>query len=420
MRRAAIVLAVLAAIAFVFFIFLNNQSQASGLGQVQTTSAATSVSQQTVPTQTPDLSVVRSNDQVVAEGRLIPIKFVNLSFNIAGLIEEVYASEGDYVEAGQLLAKLSHQEEFEAQLASAQLELVNAQQEIKTLYDNAPLAAAEALQDIVTAPQLVDEAQRQLYNLQGGEVNSTDVEIARANVAFAENELEKAREAYKPYANKPEGNLTRAALLSKLAEAEKKYDDAVRRLNALTGGPTDEKIAQAEAELALARAQLADARRRYEVLKNGPDPDRLKLAQAKLDNAEAQLAAAEASLEKLQLKAPFAGTVASSDLRVGEYVSPGVSVLMLVDFSDWLLETTDLTELNVVKIDEGSPAVITCDALPDIQFPGRVKQISKIGENRQGDITYKAYIEMNQWDDRLLWNMTCSAVIFTGIEQSSE
>ena len=406
----------MAAIAFVVFIFLGNQNIVSGSDQSDTPAA--NIPREEVPTALPDLSAVKSSDEVVAEGKLVPINYVNLSFNTSGLLYEVYVSDGEYVEAGQLLAKLSDLAEYESNLAAAQLELVNAQQEIKVLYDNAPLAAAEALQDISSAPVDVSDAERQLNNLQSGAVNEIDIEIARANVAFAKKKLEDAQAAYQPYANRPEGNLTRAALLSKLAEAEKDYEDATRRLNALTGGPTDQKVAEAEADLALARARLAEARRRYEILKNGPDPDQLALAESKLDNAEAQLAATKASLQKLELRAPFAGTIASNELKVGEYVAPGVKVVLLVDYSDWLLETTDLTELNIVKIADGYPAVITCDALPDIQFAGQVKLVKSIGENRQGDITYTVIMDMNQMDERFLWNMTCSVVIFTEFDPS--
>lgn len=413
MKRAAIIITILAAIAFVVFIYIGNGSTASGSIQPQATLPASTTPIAESQSEQDNSSAITSSNEVIAEGKIVPNKFVNLSFNTSGLVEEVYISEGDTIEAGQLLAKLSGEEEFQASMAAAQLELVNAQQEIKRLYDEAPLAAAQALQEIATAPDAVTSAERTLNNLQSGVVSETDVEIARANVAFAENELNKAREAYQPFANKPEGNLQRAALLSRLAEKEQAYNDAVRQLNALTGAPTDQKISQAEADLALARAQLSEARKRFEILKNGPDPDDLTLAESRLNNADSQIAAAEAALNRLQLKAPFSGTVAKNDLKVGEYVAPGVSVLMLVDFSDWFLETTDLTELNVVKIKEGSPAVITCDALPDVQFPGSVVRINSIGENRQGDITYSVLVSMEDYDERLLWNMTCSVVIFS-------
>ena len=114
MKRAAIIISVLALIAFVVFIFLGNQNPVSGSQQALTTVAP--ISQGQVPTLAPDLSAVKSSDEVVAEGSLVPIKYVNLSFNTSGLVDEVYVSDGDYVEEGQLLAKLSNQEEYESNL----------------------------------------------------------------------------------------------------------------------------------------------------------------------------------------------------------------------------------------------------------------------------------------------------------------
>jgi multidrug resistance efflux pump len=319
--------------------------------------------------------------------------------------------EGDSVEEGQVLAYLSNLEQFEAAIASAELELLNAQQSLNALYLNAPLEAAEALKELADAPVEISASERQLAGLTSGKVSQTDIDIARANVVFAENKLKAAQDAYAPYANKPEDNLARATFLTRLSEAQKEYDDAVRRLNQLQGTASPEKIAQAEADLALAKARYDSVQRKYEILKNGPDPDKVALANAQLKNAEAQLLSAQASLENLKLKAPFAGTIVVNDLKVGQYVTPGVPLIKLVDFSDWQVETTNLTELNVVYLNEGDRAIITFDALPELKFPGTLVRIQSLGENMQGDIVYTAIFELDQFDDRLKWNMTCSADI---------
>jgi multidrug resistance efflux pump len=163
----------------------------------------------------------------------------------------------------------------------------------------------------------------------------------------------------------------------------------------------------------LAKAQQTEAERVYEILKDGPDPKEVALAEAKLKNAQSQLTAAQAAVGNLELRAPFTGTVVTVDLKSGEYVNPGVSVVMIADFSDWRVETTDLTELNVVRINENDPVKITFDALPGVEFPGRVSLIRTLGESRQGDITYTVLIDLEKYDPRLRWNMTCSAVIGT-------
>ncbi len=74
-----------------------------------------------------------------------------------------------------------------------------------------------------------------MRNLQST-AGQADIDAAKAQVVLARDALDKAEEDYEPYANKPEDNLVRANLLSRLSAAQKTYDDAaVRNLNALQG-----------------------------------------------------------------------------------------------------------------------------------------------------------------------------------------
>jgi HlyD family secretion protein len=83
----------------------------------------------------------------------------------------------------------------------------------------------------------------------------------------------------------------------------------------------------------------------------------------------------------------------------------------LADFSQWQVETDDLTELNVVRVREGAAVQLAFDALPGVTLPGTVVQIKPIGVNKQGDITYTVVIAPDRWDERLRWNMTAVATI---------
>jgi HlyD family secretion protein len=86
-------------------------------------------------------------------------------------------------------------------------------------------------------------------------------------------------------------------------------------------------------------------------------------------------------------------------------------LVRLADLSGWRVETTDLTELSVVRIKGGDRAIITFDALPGVEIPGTVTRINALGENRRGDITYTAVITPDEQDARLRWNMTASVMI---------
>jgi multidrug resistance efflux pump len=408
-KRAAIFVSILAGIALVVYLILINRQTAQSIEALANAQAVPVTNSTATLEELPE--VIKSADGVIAKCKLVPKQFVDLSFNTNGLINEVMVQEGDTVSEGQVLARLGNFEQIQASIASAELDVLNAQQTLDELYMNAPVEAAEALKELADTPVEVVNAERQLQGLTEGEVSQADIDIAKANVAFAEKKRDDAWKAYEPYANKPEESLARANLLTKYSEAQKEYDAAVRKLNQLEGTASEAKIAQAEADLALARVRYENAQRRYEILKNGPEPDKVALANAQLTNAEAQLASAQAALNDMELKSPFSGTIVSTDLVKGQYVAPGVPVIKVADFTDWQVETTNLTELNIVYLQEGNRALIVFDALPDLQLPGTLTRIQSLGENLQGDIVYKAVFNLDQIDDRLKWNMTCSADI---------
>jgi len=120
---------------------------------------------------------------------------------------------------------------------------------------------------------------------------------------------------------------------------------------------------------------------------------------------------AQVALDETELRAPFSGVVASLDMKTGEYVALGAPTIHLADLSTWQIETTDLTELDVVRVSAGSPVTMTFDAIPGLELSGMVSRIRALGENKQGDITYIVTITPDQQDERLRWNMTVSASI---------
>ncbi len=110
--------------------------------------------------------------------------------------------------------------------------------------------------------------------------------------------------------------------------------------------PEDFQLAvdQAEAEVARALYQLEIARGEAEVAREewerlevgGPEPSPLalhipqvRLAEAALKAAQARLREARLRLERTHLRAPFAGRVRSTDLDLGQYVTPGRAVARL-------------------------------------------------------------------------------------------
>ena len=89
----------------------------------------------------------------------------------------------------------------------------------------------------------------------------------------------------------------------------------------------------------------------------------------------------------------------------------GSPMVRLADLTTLQIETDDLTELNVVRVEEGAPAIVTFDAIPGLTTTGKVVRIKPLGENKQGDMTYTVVVQPDQLDDRLRWNMTAAVAI---------
>jgi multidrug resistance efflux pump len=357
------------------------------------------------PTATSQGEAADVPEVVSAEGQVEPANYVRMSFAAGGLVGEVQAVEGQQVEKGELLARLGDHSQIQASLAAAELQFVAAQQAYDALFDDLDVAQAAALKAVADGRAVVKDARRYLDNLQAP-ADTADIDQARANLTLAENRLEKAQEDFAPYENKPEDNLVRAALLSRLAQAQNDYDAALRLVNNLEGSADEIDIAQAEANLALLQAQLIQAEEDYSAMGDGPHPDTLEVVGAELEFARAQRTAAEEQLAQHELRAPFSGTVVSVEIKSGEFAPPGLAAITIADLSEWRIETTDLGESDVAALASGMQAQITLDAFPDVSLVGIVLEVGLMGEDSRGSVTYPVVIRFEAGDLPVRWGMT--------------
>ncbi len=353
------------------------------------------------PTSTPAVTPVAAGpDEILAEGHVVPRDSAWLIFRVSGRVDEVLVSEGQPVEAGQVLIRLGDREQAEAALAAAELARLQAQQRLDDLKRTADLAAAQARQEVARAEQALLDAQQALDDLDT-DAYQDQLDRAWEDVTKAQDEVKDAQEEVDKYQNLDPDNPTRKRAEDRLSSAQDRLEKAQREYDRLKN-----RLEQARAAVAEAEAALAEARHTYEQRQSGPDPDDLALAEAQLRQAEAQVAAAQAGLDSLELKAPFAGTVVEVRVAAGESVMPNQPVLLLADLSTLYVETSDLSETGVVKIQEGQEAEIHVDALPEITLKGTVERISDQFSTKGGDIVYTVRIRLSEPDPRLRWGMT--------------
>jgi multidrug resistance efflux pump len=78
----------------------------------------------------------------------------------------------------------------------------------------------------------------------------------------------------------------------------------------------------------------------------------------------------------------------------------------VVNASSWFIETTDITELEVVNVAVGQKVTFTADALSDVTMEGVVTEISQSSFVQGGDVIFTVRIAAQDVDPRLKWGMT--------------
>jgi multidrug resistance efflux pump len=340
---------------------------------------------------------------VIAEGHVVPKDSANLYFTVPGDVIEILVKEGDQVTKGANLARLGDRQSYEASLATAELALLNAQQQLDDLNEKASIVTSDSNLAVLDAEDVFMNAQKHLEEVDTQE-HENQIDDAKKAVSDAETVLNDAQDDFDKYKDLAVDNQNRKDAENKLKDAQNKYNQAVRDRDTLIN-----ELARAQEDLVNAQANLDQARRDAEARKVGPDPDQLALAQSQVQNASAQVDAAKSALDKLTLVAPYDGKILKVDMSVGEHVQPSQTIMVLADTSSWYVETSDLTENEVVKIDTGQSVILLPDALPDVKMNGIVESIGETYVEHSGDITYVVRIKLDQPDPLLRWGMTVEA-----------
>jgi len=341
---------------------------------------------------------VVESGQVIEEmkfaARVAPVVQEALFFRTDGRVRGVYFEEGDAVEAGQVLADLEFLDELERQLSSDQLSLRRAEIQVNNaqialdLYKQSKpspeMVIAQAAKDLADAQQAVEKSERALGITQST-ASQANIDAAYAQVILAEQALDRARDNFEPYANKPENNLTRAQLQAALSAAEQSYESAVNRYNAMTG--TSGQAAQdlAAADLAVAQAQLLDMQAEWERVQSNPVPkgydeelalkeNELELAQIAYEETSIGVSDIESAIADSRLVAPFDGVVTSMRVTDGRAVEAFKEYAVVSDLTQLDL-SANLTSEEMQNLEEGMPVTAVLSSRPSETFTGVIRYL---------------------------------------------
>lgn len=241
---------------------------------------------------------------------------IDIATKLAGRVEEILVREGDFVQAGQVLARM--------QIDSLQAQLEEAQ-----------AAHQEAIQAVVAARAQIS-------------LRESDVAAAQALVAQREAEHHAAsRRSARTEVLARDGSVSRQQL----------DDDRARARSA-------------EAAVAAARAQVLAAQAAVEAARaqqSGAE-SRVAATQATINRIQVELTDSE-------LKAPRNGRVQVRVAQPGEVLGAGGRVLNLLDLADVYM-TFFVPEVVAGRLALGSEARLVLDTVPDYVIPARVSFVA--------------------------------------------
>ncbi len=408
------------------------------------------------------VTTITAVSSVSDSGPISALQSGDVFWQTTGIVAEVLVKPGDHVKAGQVLMRLSLST-APSTIIQAESELVSAQTALHDLQHPSDLDIANAQQAVTTAQNDLQNAQKELRNAQhpAGQslydaVHDTQLALqtAQANAQLAtvsqpvqdytnaywltdfywkryqdlqakyeaapnSDSLQKAQNAYNDWKVLADQQSQRQLTFSTdqankndaVGKAQKAYNDAVNNLNAALQGPDALKVAIALSKVDVATASLADAQQKLADLKAGGKPDDVKAAIARVQ-------AAQASVDALELTAPFEGDVLVVNNQPGDSASLTAAALTLANRSQYHVDAL-VDESDVTSVSPGNPAQITFSSLPGLTVSGTVSSIQPLGQTVQGLVKYTVRVELVTTDPRVLLGMTANVNIVTATEANA-
>jgi membrane fusion protein (multidrug efflux system) len=153
------------------------------------------------------------------------------------------------------------------------------------------------------------------------------------------------------------------------------------------------QLAQSGAELSIAQAN--HKRNQDLVAQNFISQRSLDESAAALQVSRAKLALAQATLQRLQVLAPFDGIAGLKQINVGDYLKDGADMVNVEDIDAVLLDFR-LPERFQTKIRAGQKAQLTVDALPGRPFTAIIQAVDPLIEPNGRSVGVRGCIDNRQ------------------------
>ncbi len=169
---------------------------------------------------------------------------------------------------------------------------------------------------------------------------------------------------------------------------------------------------------------LAQAQNSLAQLTTPPTDADIKAAQASVLNAEASVQSAQTNYNNNIITAPFSGEVAILNIQAGDLITgstvagtSGSTEIGTIVANQKIAEVS-LNEADVANMKIGDLATVTFDALPNLSIVGKVAEIDNVGTVSQGVVNYNVKVSLETQNSSIRSGMSVTANIVTSVHQN--
>jgi HlyD family secretion protein len=204
-------------------------------------------------------------------------------------------------------------------------------------------------------------------------------------------------------------------LQSQLTKAQAERGAAQKNLDAMQtlerqGAASPAEVTAAQTRLDRANADLTLIEQKQKGRYSSPEIGRVE---AQKQDAQAAYDAAEDTLEKLNIRAPFDGTVYSLPVLEGSYINAGDLVLELADLSKVRVRAF-VDEPDIGRLAPGNKVQITWDALRNRTWDSTVTEVPTVIKQHGARNVGEVVCIVGNGDQKLLPNVNVGVTIITG------
>ncbi|MBI3144584.1 MAG: efflux RND transporter periplasmic adaptor subunit [Pseudogulbenkiania sp.] len=306
---------------------------------------------------------------------VLPTQNADIRPEVDGVIEAIYVKEGDRVDSGALIARLSNRDR-QAALEQLDATILERQARLKMLRLGARSEDIALLrQRLATA--ITREAEAKRRYAEERQLHAARLVAAQAGTSKAAEQLKFSEEKFVQM--QP---LEGSGAISPLELKEAKSDAVIRR-KALEEAQATLQYVRAQnqeerrQDIAMAAANRLEAERELQLLLAGSRPEQIEAGEAEIASLEVRRANLRDQIQRAAIRAPHAGVITTPRLEemVGQHVAKGGLIAKVHDLHKVTAEIS-VPELEIADVRVGQPVRLKARAFAGETFEGTVTGIA--------------------------------------------